>query len=1589
MSDRPHPLRKKDIAQALDEARRELLDLGMRNPLINFRRLRARGVHIVDERSEEVYRILVEDSKAMSFLPAVDGEPDDDEDLFEQPEEESEALAERHIDLKLQTPHASNKLQKRLLNTYYAARTYIEEQGVNVLYLALGMLHWYESPSSDKKRQAPLVLIPVELYRTSVNARFRLTYNGEDIGDNLSLAAKLKGDFGITLPQLDTDAEQLDLRAYVRAVEAAIATHKRWQVEAHAIELGFFSFGKFLMYNDLNVKEWPADALAEHHPVLTHLLREGFPEANARIGEDDLLDDHLAPHDVNHVVDADSTQMLALVDALDGHNLVIQGPPGTGKSQTITNLIAEALGAGKRVLFVSEKMAALEVVKRRLDTVGIGDACLELHSHKTRKKALLQELQRTLKLGRPKLNDNGSHDLDRLEATRAQLNAYSIAVNMPIGGSGISPYRAFGASTQLQKQVQEATGDEVPRVRDPALRTWTAADIRRRQDLAVRAQDQLAQMGVPKEHPWYGTRRTVFLPEDKPRLRDALHAMFAAVEGVQRTSHTLAEYLQAAPPTHVQQIPALCSAAQAVLTAPKLDGIAVEPMSWIAKVDHADALLAKGERWMHVKQQFRARLIPEAWTQQVLDLRTSFKAHGEKWYRFLIGDFRRAKVRLEGLCAGAMPTTNDKRLALVEAILETQRLGQELEQGKTFAQVHFGTQWEGLRSTWETLRYIRNWMLKVAQHGETVSVQIVDVVRQQPDLKAIGQALKAVTENEKTHAEAAAVLKPLLDLDTEVRFGNTETLANQTFAALQSCLSAMLEELNRLQEMVALNHVVEAMRTEAMGQFVPVLLTWAHAPKHFAEAVRFNIYDQLISQALETRPVLARFDGASHSSAVKRFRQLDAGTFHYNRVHLANTHWKNIPRRGSFGQMSVLRHEMQKKRRHLPIRKLITQAGRAIQAIKPVFMMSPMSIATYLPPGSVTFDLVVFDEASQVKPVDAFGAILRGQQAVVVGDTKQLPPTSFFDTVTTEIEEEEEVYEARVSDVESILALFASKGAPERMLRWHYRSRHDSLIAVSNKEFYSNRLVTFPSPDSERRTLGLRYHHLPDTFYDRGGSRANRGEAVAVAQAVLDHAQTNPDLTLGVAAFSQAQAEAVVLQVERLRRANPSTESFFGSHPDEPFFVKNLENVQGDERDVIFISIGYGRDQHGRLSLNFGPLNREGGERRLNVLITRARRRCEVFTNLQAEDISLASTKARGVAALKRYLQYAATGKLEMAEVSDRPPDSPFEEDVAHALRRHGYEVHHQVGSAGYFVDLAVVHPKQPGHYMLGIECDGATYHSARSARDRDRIRQSVLEGLGWRIHRIWSTDWFRNPDRELRKVRDALEREKARALVHHQPLIPRSPKAQPAAAPKAEKMAPTLQRHDHPEDASATRLSTPYAAIQLTSQRMHGDGLHEVYVGKLGNLLQQVIQKEAPVHFEEAARRMLEAYGVKQMGRRIRQHLQRVVKHGIREGWLVQEGDFLYDPEMTTCAIRDRSTVEARSKKLDYVAPQELDAAIMLVVRLAHGISAEAIPPEACALLGFSRVTSAMRARVDTQVRQLVDDGALQQKGALVFLSE
>jgi very-short-patch-repair endonuclease/exonuclease VII small subunit len=527
----------------------------------------------------------------------------------------------------------------------------------------------------------------------------------------------------------------------------------------------------------------------------------------------------------------------------------------------------------------------------------------------------------------------------------------------------------------------------------------------------------------------------------------------------------------------------------------------------------------------------------------------------------------------------------------------------------------------------------------------------------------------------------------------------------------------------------------------------------------YVAAFRKAFLQNWVEAVADERPVLQDFRGDRHERRISDFQQLDEASKQIAQERtkaFLQEQRKKVGAGELSNQLQLVRKEAQKKSKIMPIRKILRRAPKAVQLLQPCFLMSPLSVAKYTDPEKMQFDVVIFDEASQIPPADAVGSIIRGDQVVVVGDSKQLPPTSFFGSEVEDYSELQEQDMEELEDLESILDEAKVSGLPSMRLKWHYRSKDESLIRFSNEEFYSDDpLYTFPSATREDSNEGLEFEYLEESTYDGGG--VNEAEAKRVADAVVEHIRERPGLSLGVGTFGMQQRTQILDILERRRRENSSIEWFFTDDGEEKFFVKNLENIQGDDRDVIFISVTYGPDENGKVRRNFGPINQDGGWRRLNVLTTRAKQQVRVFSSMRGDDIRVQNI-SEGAQLLRKYLKYAETGNYPSPNISRGSTESPFERAVKEAVERMGYRVVPQVGEAGYRIDLGVLDPENPGRYILGIECDGASYHSAETVRDRDRIRQQVLEDRGWTIHRIWSMDWFHDQCSVLKELDEALD---------------------------------------------------------------------------------------------------------------------------------------------------------------------------------------------------------------------------------------
>ena len=536
--------------------------------------------------------------------------------------------------------------------------------------------------------------------------------------------------------------------------------------------------------------------------------------------------------------------------------------------------------------------------------------------------------------------------------------------------------------------------------------------------------------------------------------------------------------------------------------------------------------------------------------------------------------------------------------------------------------------------------------------------------------------------------------------------------------------------------------------------------------KNLYVSFKISFYTTIIKAHAKHSPAHFRTVGVSFEEYRNKFRKLDGELTVAYRKHIINKlQSKPVPSGVSKGkvadktELALIQHLIPQKRPKVPIRSLMQRASGSIQALKPVFLMSPLSVAQLLPEQHIQFDVVIMDEASQLRPEDAIGSIARAKQVIIVGDPKQMPPSDFFartGTNTTVTTDDNNYVDP---NIESVLDLGLSVFRPARRLKWHYRSRSEKLIAFSNKHFYDNSLILFPSSNNIDMPLGVKYEFVKGIYNDG----TNPIEADATVEKIVSLIYQYPEKSIMVVAMNQKQKDLILDKMRERERVDQVLQDYKAIHENslEPFTIKNLENVQGDERDIIIISTVYGPDAEDNFRQSFGPINSANGHRRLNVLFTRAKYLIYTISSIDPERIIAANSSSLGLHAFKNFISYAKTGRLgdEVLSAGDRPPDSDFEIFVAKKIQEKmpHLKVVPQIGVAGFYIDLAIKHPEKEGAFLLGIECDGKAYHSTKSARDRDKIRQKILEDLGWQLHRIWSTDWFNNSELEVKKVVDRI----------------------------------------------------------------------------------------------------------------------------------------------------------------------------------------------------------------------------------------
>ncbi|MCR5529834.1 MAG: DUF3320 domain-containing protein [Saccharofermentans sp.] len=1465
----------------------KLLDLGLKNQLINLR-LTKKTIPVFVPSLSDFEDLLVsgEDfivvsGKDNNEVPSEQEKPAEGEKEapvktlphkefgFEDMHDISgfeDLVKEKFEKKKILTPITQNDLDDRIKNLYRGYKSSLEENGANTLYIALGLLKWYEEEDKNKSHYAPLLLVPIQIIRRSLALGYKIRIREEDTMLNISIVEKLKAEFDIRIEGLDelpSDEHGVDLPKVFSTIRDFIAVKPSWEVLESAY-IGLFSFTQFVMWNDLKRRR---DDLLNNN-IVRSLVNGNYEKEEVHTVTRNSVDDTAALTPLP----ADASQMEAINAAYDGESFVLHGPPGTGKSQTITSMIANCLYSGKTVLFAAEKKAALEVVYNRLSKIGLSSFCLELHSNKARKNDVLSQLETVSKL-------KEKYSPDEFERKRKEL--YEKKANIDGYVKELHEVRDCGYSLFELVSIYESTKDapDIAPFGEKVISVLKASDIEK-------IKNELTELiFVGREYRSEGGDKLSF------------------VKG-QNYSMTMKDAVPSKANEYKQALLKLCE---------------------VSSGKSLEEIVRECEKYKEGQETARQRdQILLSWDKDFLgeDARALIKEYKEAESKWAL--FKTISVNSVYKKVAVYDLKKDKKASLLSEL-------------------------ESLRA------YTEREALHPVVEDSTLSDAYSNVLAVRSEL------------------DSSIGLDDLKSVDTEI--DNCDLLISDS--------SILKIRMQYNKETAALKGLGAVNLVEAYDKGIVT-------DENMADSLEKMYSHQLIMQIVDASSVLSEFAGGVFEGRLKLFKDLSEEFLELTKKEIYYKLASKIPdfsldvTRSS--ELVKLKKAISGNARGISLRKLFSDIPNILQLLCPCMLMSPISVAQYLELSDFKFDTVIFDEASQLPTCKAIGVLARGKNAIVVGDPKQMPPTSFF--MSDYVDEENIENE----DLESILDDCLAVNMPSKYLRWHYRSKHESLIDFSNKTFYENRLYTFPSANDRQSMVNL---VQVDGVFDRGNTRTNIKEAEAVIEEIVRRFK-DPVLkkqSIGVVTFNINQQNKIddLLQ-EECKKVEGLESWAYGS--EEPIFIKNLENVQGDERDVILFSVGYGKDEEGNVYMNFGPLNLDGGWRRLNVAVTRARCEMKVFSTLTPEQIRITSSTSRGVQAMRRFLEYASGSDiwsqgLEETYAADNRPDSSdirfsgVADSIIAGLTERGYKCIKDIGKSGYKIDIGVVDKDNDGVYSAGILVDGESYKIARSTRDREIAQSSVLEGLGWKVMRVWSLDWLEDPMKTLEKIVTFIETSKEEPVVDDK--VEEVPAENTESTSEEELPAseniPVLESS---EDASPSDdILIPYKAAISPVEAMTRKDLEDP---QLTSMVQEkiwrILEQEAPISTDLLAKRLAASCGNMKATSKVRERtdyhcknakINKTTHDGVDYWWNADQDPSSYSK------IRVAGDAATRRAASD-IPFEEAVNAVSYVVRAGVGVPREGVAKDAAKLMGYSRPNADLIALFESALNTCIEQDILKE---------
>jgi len=1592
----------------IEDWKTRLIDLSKRNKLLNFKQTRLSTLHLLKPDSDEIFSALGEGTSECKLLF--------DEDLFAGCDEEVrlDTLKLKKNEFYAQT--LSEKSQKTLRHLLSKSKESLEEQGINTLFCTFGLCKWMDPKEPEKALLAPLVMIPIQINRQTLTGPYKIAKFEEDIIVNPAFMKQLK-ELGIDMTPIENlslndieeqkgeagETEQPVLKQFFDLFRETIKGQKGWEV-LQACYLGLFNYHKFVMVKDIENNA----PMIEQNRFLKAIATGVYEKGQEDVCEIPEIDD-LDPQSQFQILDADASQQEAIEAVKCAKDMIIQGPPGTGKSQTIVNIISEAIAQDKKILFVSEKQAALTVVKRRLDEHQLGPFCLELHSKMASKDMVYRQFADVLKLLGVENQGNQAFDFEQLQSVKNNLIGALQLFQKPYGQRQITPHQLFDELIALElipdvpftfddfltiddaflnkAQVQLGTIDDRAKALFPSLEKAAPIQFkgfeRNAKESFVRMLQQMRQ-----------TTNELLSLCDQDRFKTwqtEKHRLLEQIQLNRSQAERLREKLQKATADEwapvSDSLGILALKDQAILSQYNRALERIQPVSneILKDVNAFSSLIGASTLAEHASVDDLDALCDFLSRTKIeilnLDLNRLIELWNTRYHSFfgrLFGGFRKNSA----IIGESFRNPADKGHKDIPAHLnQARQIRKWLDSRIRFSD-------KGIlpiiRQIQSHLGELKNALSELHEGGE----RLADLLNSQLIRVEMSQPAHNTANDESLYQWYEAVHQhygALMDLKDHslgyYHWAQADTDSQLDAQAFREDLDDLLAIMDRLTEIEDLQNTCAGLKELGLKNFIHNVIRTDIPTEHYYLCFKKGIDRAFIEHIYSQSESLYFFKSQDYWRDKETFKQLDVLQLKNNRRRIAQKRIDLNPKydflRECDSDLSRLKREIMKKRWKMPIRKLFAAIPRLVQMLKPCMLMSPLSVSHFLDSSKIQFDLVVFDEASQVFPEDAVGSIMRAKQVVVVGDNKQLPPTAFFKNTDYEMDRLEDEEDYFAVNLESILDEASVIGIEHKSLLWHYRSRNEQLIHFSNHHFYDGHLVTFPSNHYDDGDYGVYLDYLPGGVYDRGKTRTNPSEVQRITEIVMAFAKTHPDKSLGIVTFNEAQKDAITERIENARLSDQTCEAFFNDERNEPFFVKNLESVQGDERDVIVFSIGYGKDASGRMTYNFGPLNREGGERRLNVAVTRAREKVVVVSSITYRDIP--PDKAHGVKYLREYLMFAEN-PMEKQPADSEPSDckTAFESDIKRELERMGYQADLQVGYSKYKIDLAVKDPKRSGKYVLAIECDTSKPSKAKTLRDRERIREAVLENLGWTIMTVWIKEWYENKLAVLETITQTIQ-----TVLDEQ-----------ESETKTQTNEETherffIEKEDEPGDNNLFDLYEKFTLDDFLThiQQGHPD---------LEGLLVKILDKEAPIQFTELFRTINQFYehlcdqngplpnifqeNVTEKGNLSRSAIMKRIE-GLAEQCHF-ENDFIVHKNKP---IRPRKREGDCVVDIDNIFPPEREAMIKRIIRHAAYIHTQDLIFETARHLGYSRTGEKIKAVLQEDIGRLLERGEIvQQDGKL-----